>query len=225
VVWWAKARYLRRMILYSDDTSPYCAPVRALIYAKGAPVEIAAPPGGMKSEGYRAWSVTGTIPCLKLDDGSPLPESTVIMAYLDERYPETPLLPAAAEGRARALLLVKLGFEGVVGPIVGLFHDLSAGVTTARETALERLTVGLGRVEHFLAAEGYAAGPAFSQADCVLGPSLMGVAAFASLLGAPDLLTRHPKLAVYNGRVVQHPAVAKVLGELQAALAANPLPV
>jgi glutathione S-transferase len=212
------------MILYSEDTSPYCAPVRAAVYAKGLAVEIASPPGGMRSDAYRALSGTGTIPCLMLDDSSPLPESTVILGYLDEKFPERPLLPGSPEGRARALLLVRLGMDGVIAPIVGLFHDLSAGVPTAQATALEKLAAGLGKVEHFLADGGFAAGPEFSQADCVLGPSLMGVGAFAGMLGAPDLLTRFPKLAGYAGRVTQHPAVARVLGELQAAMAANPLP-
>jgi glutathione S-transferase len=212
------------MLLYSDDTSPYCAPVRAAIYAKGLDIEIAPPPGGLKSDEYRAISITGTIPCLRLDDGSPLPESTVIVGYLDEKFPEHPLLPASPEARARVQLLVRLGMDAIVGPLVSLFHDLAAGAPHARETALERLTSGLGRLEHFLAPEGFAAGPAFSQADCVLGPALMGPAAFAEMLGDPDLITRHPKLAAYNARVSAHPAVAKVLAELQAALAANPLP-
>ena len=212
------------MILYSEDTSPFCAPVRVAVYAKGLAIQILAPPGGLKSDEYRALSGTGTIPCLGLDDGSALPESTVILGYLDDKFPERLLLPASAEGRARALLLVRLGMDGVVGPIVGLFHDLGAGVASAQATALARLEAGLGRIELFLAGDGFAAGAAFSQADCVLGPSLMGVAAFAGMLGAPDLLSRHPKLAGYNARVTQHPAVAKVLAELQAAMAANPLP-
>ena len=212
------------MILYSEATSPYSAVVRVAVYAKALPIEIAGPPGGLKSDEYRALSGTGTVPCLALDDGSALPESTVILAYLDDKFPAPSLLAGTAEQKARALLLVRLGVGGVIDPIVGLFHDLSAGVPTAQATALERLTAGLGRVEHFLSDDGFAAGPAFSQADCVLGPSLMGVGAFAGMLGAPDLLTRHPKLAAYAGRVAQHPAVAKVLGELQAAMAANPLP-
>jgi hypothetical protein len=37
----------------------------------------------------------------------------------------------------------------------------------------------------------------------------MGVAAFAGMLDAPDLLARHPKLAAYFGRVTAHPAVAR----------------
>jgi glutathione S-transferase len=212
------------VILYSEATSPYSAVVRVAVYAKQLAIEIAAPPGGLKSAQYRTLSGTGTVPCLRLDDGSALPESTVILAYLDDKFPEPPLLPGAAEQRARALLLVRLGVDGVIDPLVGLFHDLAAGLATAPSTALARLTAGLDRVELFLSAEGFAAGLHFSQADCVLAPSLMGVSAFAGMLGAPDLLTRHPKLAAYAGRVSQHPAVAKVLGELQAAMAANPLP-
>ncbi len=184
-----------------------------------------APPGGLHSEEYRAISGTGTIPCLMLDDGSALPESTVILAYLDERLPEIPLAPATPEGRARVNLLIRLAVDGVIAPIVGLFHDLSDGLPTAKATALERLLAGLGKVEHFLGEGGFAAGPAFTQADCVLGPALMGPAALGGmLLDAPDLVARHPKLAAYHARVSAHPAVAKVLGELQAALAANPLP-
>ena len=212
------------MILYSDDTSPYCAPVRALIYAKDLNLMVAPPPGGLRSEDYRALTGTGTIPCLILDDGTPLPESTAILEYLDERFPEPSMLPGSAEARGKARLLVRLGLDGAIGPMVGLFHDLAEGLPTAKATALERLEAGLGRIEHFLAADGFAAGPQFSQADCVLGPSLMGIAAFGPMLGAPDLLARHPKLAGYWGRVSAHPAVARVIGELQAALAASPLP-
>jgi glutathione S-transferase len=46
----------------------------------------------------------GRVPVL--DDGFVLPESEVIMAYLDERYPERPLLPAGPVERAAARLLV-----------------------------------------------------------------------------------------------------------------------
>ncbi|HEX7627159.1 MAG TPA: glutathione S-transferase N-terminal domain-containing protein, partial [Gaiellaceae bacterium] len=47
---------------------------------------------------------SGRVPVL--DDGFVLPESEVIMAYLDERYPERPLLPAEPVARAYARLLV-----------------------------------------------------------------------------------------------------------------------
>ena len=53
--------------------------------------------------GAAGWAVVGGISggvgdrdgaCLMLDDGSPLPESHVILAYLDEKFPERPLMPA-----------------------------------------------------------------------------------------------------------------------------------
>jgi len=90
------------------------------------------------------------------------------------------------------------------------YDDLSVAHAALRKPGLERL-------ERFIADDGYATGPKFTRADCVLGPAVLGVAAFAGRLGAPDLLARHPKLAGYAGRVAQHPAIAKVLGELQAA--------
>ncbi len=209
------------MLLYSDDTSPWCAPVRAAIYAKGLDVKIAPPPGGMHSDEYRAISVTKTIPCLILDDGAPLPESAVILAYLDEKFPATPLMPSDPEGRARVALLQRLAENGILVPLVDFFHDMTAGDPNAAGKARERLGLGLDRLEHFVAADGYAAGPAFTRADCVLGPALFGVPALGGMLGDAQLLARRPKLAAYAGRVSQHPAVAKVLGELQAALAAS----
>jgi len=212
------------MILYSEPTSPYSAVARVAIYAKELSIEIAPAPGGLDSEEYRQVSGTKTVPCLILDDGSPLPESTVIIGYLDEKFPDRSLLPASAEARAHVALLVRLGVEGVLDPLVGFFHDLSEGRADARATAVKLLETGFGKLERFVADEGFAAGPKFSQADCVLGPALFGVGALACMLGAPDLLSRRAKLAGYAARVAAHPAVARVLGELQSAMAANPLP-
>lgn len=211
------------MLLYSEDASPWCAPVRAAIYAKRLDVQIASPPSGIKSDEYRRISVTGTIPCLLLDDGAPLPESAVILAYLDEKFPEPPLAPADPEGRARVALLQRLAEGGVLTPLVAFFHDMTGGDPNAASTGSGWLGTGLDRLEHFVAAEGYAAGPAFTRADCVLGPALFGVPTLAGLLGDATLLSSRPKLAAYAGRVAKHPAVAKVLGELQAALAASGL--
>jgi glutathione S-transferase len=145
----------------------------------------------------------------------------VIVGYLDEKFPASPLRPADPEGRARVALVLRLAEGGVLTPLVGFFHDMSAGDPKAGETALGRLTAGLARLERFVADEGFAAGAAFSQADCVLAPALFGVKALGPMLGAPALLADHPRLAAYDARASQHPAIAKVLGELAAALAAN----
>jgi glutathione S-transferase len=211
------------MILYSDDTSPYCAPVRAAIYAKELAIPMEPPPGGFRSDAYQRLTGAGTLPCLMLDDGSPLPESAAILAYLDEKFPDRPLRPDDPEGRAKVFAILRLAEGGIVAPIVQFFHDLSEGAAGARERALERVKTGLGRVEFFVAGAGYAYGSAFSQADCVLAPALFGVKALSGMMGEPELLAQFPKLASYADRAAMHPAIAEVLGELQAALAGSDL--
>src|SRR6476659_7980360 len=106
------------MKLYSEDTSPYSAIVRAAIYAKGLDIPIEAPPGGIKSEAYRKVSLTGRVPCLVLDDGTPLPESAVIIDYLDEKFPDPPLRPGGPEGRARIALIRRIAEGELIAPMV-----------------------------------------------------------------------------------------------------------
>jgi maleylpyruvate isomerase len=50
---------------------------------------------------YLTINAQGFVPALQLDDGDVLPQSVAIMEYLDEQYPEPPLLPRDAIGRAR----------------------------------------------------------------------------------------------------------------------------
>ena len=84
---------------------PYCARVRIALAEKGIDHEVVA----IDLSNRPQWLIelnppSGRVPVL--DDGFVLPESEVIMAYLDERYPEPPLLPADPGERARARLLL-----------------------------------------------------------------------------------------------------------------------
>jgi glutathione S-transferase len=212
------------MKLYSEDNSPYCAPVRAAIYAKGLEIPIESPPGGLKSEGYRAISLTGTIPCLILEDGSPLPESSVIIDYLDDKFPPRPLTPANPEARARMKVVQRIAEADLVGPMVQLYHDLAAGDGEAGKVrTLARFERGLALIEALIADEAYVAGPELSTADCIFAPALLGVGFWSAGLGRPGLLADHPRIAAYTARAHAHPAIARVLGELRAALAKSPI--
>jgi glutathione S-transferase len=84
---------------------PYCARVRIALAEKRLEHEAVA----IDLSDRPRWLTElnpprGRVPVL--DDGFVLPESEVIMVYLDERYPELPLLPADLAARARARLLV-----------------------------------------------------------------------------------------------------------------------
>ena len=84
---------------------PYCARVRIALAEKGIDADVTQ----VDLTNRPQWLIElnpphGRVPVL--DDGFTLPESEVIMAYLEELHPETPLLPADPAERARARLLV-----------------------------------------------------------------------------------------------------------------------
>jgi glutathione S-transferase len=94
------------MKLIDAARCPYCARVRIALNEKGLDVETV----DVDLSNRPQWLVdlnppNGRVPVL--DDGFMLPESEVIMAYLEERYPEPALLPEDLAERARARLLVQ----------------------------------------------------------------------------------------------------------------------
>src|SRR6185295_13262489 len=66
------------------------------------------PKGEHKAPGFVALNPQGLVPALELDDGTILTQSLAIIEWLDEKYPEPPLLPSdpIARAKARAFALV-----------------------------------------------------------------------------------------------------------------------
>ena len=88
------------MILYDAARCPYCARVRIVLAEKGLgyePVEIDL---GARPAWLYAKNPSGRVPVLEEDGGLVLPESAVIMEYLEERFPEPALWPADPAERA-----------------------------------------------------------------------------------------------------------------------------
>jgi len=61
--------------------------------------------GEQHREGYRSINPQGLLPALAPDGGPVLTQSMAIVEYLDERFPEPPLLPSNALDRARVRAL------------------------------------------------------------------------------------------------------------------------
>jgi glutathione S-transferase len=124
------------MKLIDAPRCPYCARVRIALAEKGLAYE------GVEIDlqNRPAWlhelNASGRVPVL--EDGFVLPESAVIMGYLEDRYPDPPLLPDDPVERARAHLLVfrfddNLGDEyyafrrGEPNELGARLHALAAG--------------------------------------------------------------------------------------------------
>ena len=93
------------MKLIDAPRCPYCARARIVVAEKGIDVERVE----VDLSNRPQWLIDlnpprGRVPVL--DNGFTLPESEVIMAYFEERYPEPALLPDDLTERARARLLL-----------------------------------------------------------------------------------------------------------------------
>lgn len=58
--------------------------------------------GEQRSQSFLRRNPQGLVPALETDEGAILTQSMAIIEYLEERYPETPLLPADAAARAKS---------------------------------------------------------------------------------------------------------------------------
>jgi len=83
---------------------PYCARVRIALAEKSLEHEAVVVDLSNRPPWVYELNATGRVAIL--DESFVLPESEVIMGYLDERYPDAPLLPEDPVERARARLLV-----------------------------------------------------------------------------------------------------------------------
>ena len=124
------------MKLYDAARCPYCARVRLALAEKAADYETVEIDLGNRPPWIYELNPNGKVPVL--DDGFVLPESVAIMEYLDERYPEPPLLPAGHEARARARLAV-LRFGDLLGDD---YYAYRRGDPNEVERKLAELPVG-----------------------------------------------------------------------------------
>ncbi len=93
-----------------------------------------------------------TFPVMQID-GRTIGDSTAIIAALEERYPESPLYPADAQERARALELEDY-FDEQLGPYTRFltFHELINEPEIFAEVASEAVPGPLGQVKPLVGA-------------------------------------------------------------------------
>jgi glutathione S-transferase len=160
-------------------------------------------------EELKRHSPFGLFPLL-LDDGRPVIETTCIIEHLQAHHPGlNRWIPDGELGR-RVRLLDRFFDLHVMSnmqvPVAnklrpeGTYDDY--GVARARE----RLHVAYDWLEDQIG-EPWAAGEAFTLADCAAAPSLF----YADWV--EEIGSSRPKLAAYRARLLAHPVVARVVDE------------
>jgi glutathione S-transferase len=189
--------------LYDAARCPYCARVRIVLAEKGVEVDVVE----IDLSDRPAWiyekNPTGRVPVVEEDGGRPLPESAVIMEFLEERYPEPPLLPPDPADRAAVRLHVFRDHE-----LTDPYYAFRRGEDGARE----QLDAALGRLDVTLGERPFLGGTEYGLADIALVPWLLRA---RDMLGVE--LDGFPALSAWLARLEQRPAVAAET-ELVAAL-------
>lgn len=89
------------LTIYSVPVAVYCAKLRIILRHKAIAFEQLPPPGGYGSDAYRALVPSGNLPAM-IHDGFMLSDSEAIAEYLEEAFPDIPMLPQSVKLRAKA---------------------------------------------------------------------------------------------------------------------------
>jgi glutathione S-transferase len=176
--------------LYTADRCPYAARVRIVLAEKGLAYDAVE----IDLDDRPAWiydkNPLGRVPVYEEDDGLVLPESYVIMEYLEERYPEPALWPADAAERALGRLWLER-FDDRLG-------DAYYAVRRGEPQAV--LDAKVDELEHALDAQPYLSGREYGLADAGYVPWILrAIDRFGMELG--------PAVADWLERLSARPAI------------------
>jgi glutathione S-transferase len=204
--------------LYEHPLSPYAQKVKISLYEKSVPFEATIPDLFGSDPAFEAASPRREVPCL-IDGGVAVFDSTIILEYLEDRYPTPPMLPAAAAERARVRMLEELCdtyYEAINWALAEIRYFRRAtgdGAASLMARAGEQIAGVHTWLERQLGERTWFNGESFGWGDLSVAPY---VAASAGFGFTPP---KGSKLAVWIGRIQQRPSVARTLEEAAAALA------
>lgn len=113
--------------VYDHPLSPYAQKVKIALAEKGISFEAPLPEAlgsGQLAAGFRAASPRGEVPAL-IDGDVTVFDSTVILEYIEDRWPEPALLPKSAAQRARVRMIedvMDTHYEAINWGLAELIH-------------------------------------------------------------------------------------------------------
>ena len=172
------------MTLFSDPRDHYSHRVRMVLCEKGVSVDVVDVDPLQISENLSEVNPYGTLPTL-LDRELVLYKSTVIMEYLDERFPHPPLLPVYPVARAQCRLLmhrIELDWSKRVDVLMA-----GRGRETAMDKARKELRESLVAIAPVFADRPFFMNEDFTLVDCFVAPILWRLNALDLKLSARQL--------------------------------------
>ena len=153
--------------VYYAAPSIFGRKVLAVLEEKGLDYEIKPMSFAAKDhlkEDYLQINPNGEVPAI-VDDGAVIYESTAIIEYLNDEYPEPPLLPEDSFGRAQVRMIDDYCDLHFYKALVHCLIKNKFDKQPLEAEDLQKVSDGLKRLETYLGKQEYIAGK-FSLADC-----------------------------------------------------------
>jgi glutathione S-transferase len=208
--------------IIGSGLSPFVRKTRVFFAEKGIPYELEPLiPFGVSAE-YKKKSPLGKIPCLE-HDGRPLPDSSVICAYVEKVQPQPALYPSEPWDYAQALWLEEYVDGALVGNamapifqerIVKKLMGAQADEARVKETTEKQLPIYCEYLNERIGDKEYLVGGRFSIADIATASPFVNLG-HAGVTVDPE---RFPKLAAYLDRVHSRPSFKALIEEERAGL-------
>ena len=195
--------------LYDFPMSPRVRKVRIVLAEKGLEyhkVNIDITKGEQKTPDYLAINPHGKVPALQ-DKATTVYESTIIMEYLNDAYPDPALLPQDPGQRARARVLMHYAdnpYESAIATLAGeiVFKPMQGGspdeAVVGQATA--DLNVCFDRIAQELGNQDYLLASGFSLAD-------IAYVSWSLLFPLLKVTVPHPRVKAWLRRVQERPSV------------------
>jgi glutathione S-transferase len=165
----------------------------------------------------------GKVPFLELDNGEVLIESQAICEYLEDAFPQKPLLPKDALARARVrelLVVIEMHLELVVRRLYPQAYFGRAVSDEVKQSAEKDLAKGLRTFRRLAKFAPYVAGGELTLADCAAFVHLPLVSLTTKIMYGRDALEDTPQVKPYLKMLGERPAFKRVNDDRKAAQAA-----
>ncbi|MCH8055697.1 MAG: glutathione S-transferase family protein [Deltaproteobacteria bacterium] len=200
-----------RIKLYDFSSSPNCQRVKVVLEEKKLPYEtvpIDLKKGEQKKSDFLKLNPHGKVPVM-IDGTAILYESCIINEYLEEKYPESPLMPRDPAKRARIRILIDFGISQLNPPYQKIRQELMKNEKERNqetiETSKKELQNLLQRLDREIGDRPFLAGE-LSLLDAALIPRFLRMEGMG-VLPAPSL----PKLGGWLQRMKDRPSVIVIM--------------
>ena len=204
--------------------SNYHNKIRIALLEKGVPFEEDAGCSPSQKDDFLARSPLGKVPFLELDGGRRLAESEVIAEYLEEAYPQKPLLPKDPFERAKVRELVKfmeLHLELVARRLYPqVFFGRGPVSAETRQSVEKDLAKGVRAFKALVKFDPYITGKELTIADCAAFVHLPLVSLATKHGLGRDVLEDIPQVKPYLKMLGERPAFQRVNDDRKLAQAA-----